>query len=285
MRGHTSRSSGPSPAVTRSANVGRLRPKRWGQLSQDCGVPVIRTDLLISSPLFLMGLSQTLTAAGIRVVAVRTSPQEDPSWLADAALIDAAAILGDLTAITETAKCMSVLVLNNEAANDGDLFLRAGAMGVVSKAESGECIVRAVQMITSGSRVCSTESELAPAVAAERTHPTSCQLSEREEQVLRQIAHGLTHGQIATRLGISPHTVDTYVKRIRSKLGVGNKAELTRAALLGQLIWRAVDDSTGSPREPGPAAAAVSDSEPDSGVFARTPGAPPAYAALHPAAS
>ena len=60
-------------------------------------------------------------------------------------------------------------------------------------------------------------------------------LSEREEQVLRQIAHGLTHGQIATRLGISPHTVDTYVKRIRAKLGVGNKAELTRVALLGHI--------------------------------------------------
>ena len=60
-------------------------------------------------------------------------------------------------------------------------------------------------------------------------------LSEREEQVLRQIARGLTHGQIATRLGISPHTVDTYVKRIRAKLEVGNKAELTRAALLGRL--------------------------------------------------
>jgi DNA-binding CsgD family transcriptional regulator len=61
-------------------------------------------------------------------------------------------------------------------------------------------------------------------------------LSEREGQVLRQISRGLTHGQIATRLGISPHTVDTYVKRIRAKLGAGNKAELTRAALLGQLV-------------------------------------------------
>jgi Bacterial regulatory proteins, luxR family len=43
------------------------------------------------------------------------------------------------------------------------------------------------------------------------------------------------HGQITTRLGISPHTVDTYVKRIRAKLGAGNKAELTRLALLGRL--------------------------------------------------
>lgn len=46
---------------------------------------------------------------------------------------------------------------------------------------------------------------------------------------------GLTHLQIATRLGISPHTVDTYVKRIRAQARVGNKAELTRAALLGRI--------------------------------------------------
>ncbi|MGW1965588.1 response regulator transcription factor [Streptomyces sp. NPDC001935] len=56
-------------------------------------------------------------------------------------------------------------------------------------------------------------------------------LSPREWEVLSHIAAGLTHDQIARRLAISPHTVDTYVKRIRSKLGLGNKAELTRAAL------------------------------------------------------
>jgi DNA-binding CsgD family transcriptional regulator len=58
-------------------------------------------------------------------------------------------------------------------------------------------------------------------------------LSPRERQVLRHIADGLTQSQIASRLAISHHTVDTYVRRIRSKLELGNKAELTRAALLG----------------------------------------------------
>jgi DNA-binding CsgD family transcriptional regulator len=56
-------------------------------------------------------------------------------------------------------------------------------------------------------------------------------LSGREATVLRFVARGLTHEQIGRRMGISRHTVDTYVKRVRAKLGVGNKAELTRAAL------------------------------------------------------
>jgi DNA-binding CsgD family transcriptional regulator len=56
-------------------------------------------------------------------------------------------------------------------------------------------------------------------------------LSPRERQVLTFVATGLTHDQIARRIGISPHTVNTYVKRVRSKVGAGNKADLTRIAL------------------------------------------------------
>ncbi|MBC6446018.1 helix-turn-helix transcriptional regulator [Actinokineospora xionganensis] len=56
-------------------------------------------------------------------------------------------------------------------------------------------------------------------------------LSSREIDVLKLVARGLTHGQIGRNIGISRHTVDTYIKRIRAKLSVGNKAELTRAAL------------------------------------------------------
>lgn len=232
---------------------------------------MIRTDLLVSAPLFLIGLLQTLTKAGIRVVSVRTSPDEEPSWLADAALIDADAVpcTGDLSFITAAARHMSVLVLNNEAASDDEVYLHAGAMGVVSKAESGESIVRAVQLITSGMRLCAAEAE--PVLSAPRPDPTFCKLSEREEQVLRQIAHGLTHGQIATRLGISPHTVDTYVKRIRSKLGVGNKAELTRAALLRLPARHAAADIAATPTT-----AEASDRPSDSGIAgdASSSGAP-----------
>ena len=57
-------------------------------------------------------------------------------------------------------------------------------------------------------------------------------LSRREREVLSLVCAGLTHAQIARRLGLSHHTIDTYAKRIRAKLGPGNKADLTRAALL-----------------------------------------------------
>ena len=195
---------------------------------------MIRTDVLVSSPIFLVGLVHFLSNAGIEVVAERTSANQEPSWLADTALIDADALPPDgLGHITEAAKCTAVLVLAREARPDVSPYLRAGATGVISKQVPGERIVDAVRAVASGTPICPRDSDIPPAV--ECPDMSNYHLSEREEQVLRQISRGLTHGQIATRLGISPHTVDTYVKRIRAKLGVGNKAELTRAALLGRL--------------------------------------------------
>jgi DNA-binding NarL/FixJ family response regulator len=129
-------------------------------------------------------------------------------------------------------KSAAVLVLSNSDCIEAEMYLRAGALGVVSKMESCEGIIGAIRAVTSGSRVWPTES--GGEHTALHADTSGYHLSKREEQVLRQISRGLTHGQIATRLDISPHTVDTYVKRIRAKLGVGNKAELTRAALLGR---------------------------------------------------
>lgn len=209
---------------------------------------MIRTDILVSSPIFLAGLVHTLTKAGIKVVAARTCPAQEPSWLADVLLIDVDALTApnDLTHIGDAAKGTAVLVLNNAASTEGSAYLRAGASGVISKRESCESVIKAVRAVTSGATGYGGD-EPAP---VERPAAPGYHLSEREEQVLRQIARGLTHGQIATRLGISPHTVDTYVKRIRAKLGVGNKAELTRAALLGRLV----DDNRPAGDGPGPTA-------------------------------
>jgi DNA-binding NarL/FixJ family response regulator len=57
-------------------------------------------------------------------------------------------------------------------------------------------------------------------------------VTTREREVLGMVARGLTHSQIARRLGISTATVNTYVKRLRVKLRAGNKADLTRKAIL-----------------------------------------------------
>lgn len=84
---------------------------------------------------------------------------------------------------------------------------------------------------------------------ATRDIPEEPVLSAREGQVLEYIALGYTHCQIALRLGISRNTVNTYVKRIREKLDAGNKADLTRAAMLRSFAnFSAREDSLTPPK-------------------------------------
>jgi DNA-binding CsgD family transcriptional regulator len=60
---------------------------------------------------------------------------------------------------------------------------------------------------------------------------TVLRLAPRETEALALIAQGFTQAQAAVRMGVSATTVDTYMRRIRHKLGAGNKADLTRRAL------------------------------------------------------
>jgi DNA-binding NarL/FixJ family response regulator len=185
---------------------------------------MIGVDILDSSPVFLIGLVRILSENGIRVLGARTSPGERMCRSADAYLIDPAALCPAevLDHIAERARSAAVLVLVTSPPPAPDEYLRAGASGVVSKRESPAAILTAVHAVTASRATGPVDSA-----------PAANQLSDRERQVLRQISDGLTHGQIATRLGISPHTVDTYVKRMRQKLGARNRAELIRAALTG----------------------------------------------------
>ena len=62
------------------------------------------------------------------------------------------------------------------------------------------------------------------------------ELTEREVQVLRLVAQGLTNAQIAHQLVVSPHTVHSHVKAIHSKLGVTSRSAATRFAVEHHLV-------------------------------------------------
>ncbi|MEV6654525.1 helix-turn-helix transcriptional regulator [Streptomyces sp. NPDC051219] len=69
---------------------------------------------------------------------------------------------------------------------------------------------------------------LAPTLHAETPAPA---LAPREQETLRHIAAGRTYLQTARHMGLSKHTVDAYLRRIKAKLNINNTAELTRLAI------------------------------------------------------
>jgi pSer/pThr/pTyr-binding forkhead associated (FHA) protein len=61
-------------------------------------------------------------------------------------------------------------------------------------------------------------------------------LSKREQEVLRLVALGHTHKEVAKELGVSVKTVETYRSRINDKMGFQSRAELVRFALRAGLM-------------------------------------------------
>jgi DNA-binding NarL/FixJ family response regulator len=71
----------------------------------------------------------------------------------------------------------------------------------------------------------------APPSPAGRSTALAPALTERETEILRLVATGLTYPQIAQRLTLSPRTVQNHVQNTLSKLQLHNKAQLVRYAL------------------------------------------------------
>ncbi|MEV5712951.1 alpha/beta fold hydrolase [Amycolatopsis mediterranei] len=72
--------------------------------------------------------------------------------------------------------------------------------------------------------------------AARRAGSPRHELSERELDVLRLVAHGLSDQEIARRLGISAHTAHRHVSNIRGKLGVSSRAAAAAHAATAGLL-------------------------------------------------
>jgi DNA-binding NarL/FixJ family response regulator len=196
---------------------------------------LIKVDIFDSTPVYTEGLVTVLTAGGLTVIATKSSATEGLSWRADVFLIDPFVVeeTGLATFVADASHIAPVLLLVTGIDEDAvTRYVQAGVRGVADRRASCETIITATRTVANGGHFWGEATTDAP---ADHGDADGVGLSPRERQVLRQIARGLTHTQIAKRLGISRHTVDTYVKRIRSKLDLGNKAELTRAAILGSV--------------------------------------------------
>ena len=111
--------------------------------------------------------------------------------------------------------------------------LRAGAAGYMTKESAPEELVKAIRKVCAGGKHVSPvlAEQLAWHLGTRSDRPLHDSLSDREYQVLRLIASGLTATQIASELSLSVKTIRTYRRRVLDKMRLNNNAELTRYAI------------------------------------------------------
>lgn len=81
----------------------------------------------------------------------------------------------------------------------------------------------------------------APLPAESRTAPAAAdlalpELSQREQEVLRQLAEGLSNKEIARALSVSENTVKTHLANLYAKLGVSRRTEALKVARLRGVV-------------------------------------------------
>lgn len=114
--------------------------------------------------------------------------------------------------------------------------LRAGAIGYVRKDADPEMLLQAVRAAAQG------KSWLDPAVAGAVLHDlaqvrrSDHDLTEREKDVLRQLAHGRTNREIADTLIIGEETVKTHIGNILTKLQLAHRTQAAVYALKQGLV-------------------------------------------------
>ncbi|MFY1690582.1 response regulator [Plantactinospora sp. WMMB782] len=136
-----------------------------------------------------------------------------------------------------TAGCRVVILTTFETDEYVFAALRAGASGFLTKEIEPAQLRQAVGIVAAG------EALLAPSVTrrvieqfahrpvtATDTGARLAVLTEREREVLRLVATGLSNEQIAGRLFISPLTAKTHISRAISKLGVRDRVQLVIVA-------------------------------------------------------
>lgn len=218
-----------------SAEVGASAPRAGA------GVRVMVVD---DHPIWRRAVERDLVDAGFDVAAcvadgeaaVRLAPAVRP----DVVLMDLQ--LPGMTGVEATAGLVradpSIRVLMfSSSGEDADVLAaaKAGARGYLVKSAAAEELIEAVRRTAAGEAVFSPG--LAALVLGEFRRlalgplDDPARLTERETEVLRLVAKGLTARQVADRLVLSHRTVQNHVQNTLRKLQLHNKVQLTRWAI------------------------------------------------------
>jgi DNA-binding NarL/FixJ family response regulator len=151
--------------------------------------------------------------------------------------------------IVEAAGCSRVLILTTFDLDEyAFAALRAGASGFLLKDVPPAELAAAIRAVASGDAVVAPRvtrrlldvyarhlPDVGPATLSE-LHPAIGRLTEREREVLAEVAAGLSNAEIAQKLFVSETTVKTHVGRVLSKLGLRDRVQAVVFAYQAGLV-------------------------------------------------
>jgi DNA-binding NarL/FixJ family response regulator len=142
-------------------------------------------------------------------------------------------------AIRERSPSIPVVVLTVNQSNDR-IFeaICAGASGYLLKSDTSDDIMRGMATALDGGAA--IDGQIARRVLEMFSRMVSPRadygLSDREREILELLVDGQTKQRIATRLSLSPHTIDGHVRNIYTKLHVNNRSGAVAKALKENLL-------------------------------------------------
>jgi DNA-binding NarL/FixJ family response regulator len=208
----------------------------------------LRVMVVDDHPMWRDGVARDLGEAGLEVVATASSGVEALTRAAatrphvvvlDLQIPDPAGVEVTATLVRED-PTVRVLILS-ASGEQGDVLdaVKAGATGYLVKSASREQLLDAVRRVAAGDTVFTPG--LAGLVLGEYRRLSdgpaadddgdAPRLTERETEVLRLVAKGLSYKQIADRLVLSHRTVQNHVQNTLRKLQMHNRVQLTRYAI------------------------------------------------------
>lgn len=201
---------------------------------------MIRVIVVDEHPLAREGVARLLEAApDLRVVgsfeddaaAVRFAALVEP----DVAILDMAAARTKGIDVARRLRAVSpktrLLMLSMHAPAE---YVRrafwAGAQGYVLKESAGAEVLSAVRAVHAGKRYVSAKVPPRALEDGAEEDPLE-RLSAREMEVLKLVVEGNTSNQMASLLGLSPKSIDTYRSRLMTKLGLDHLPALVKFAI------------------------------------------------------
>ncbi|QUR68364.1 response regulator [Mycobacterium spongiae] len=183
------------------------------------------------------GFDVVATAEGAAAARRRAAVVKPDVVLMDMQLSDGDGVQATTEVLT-VSPSSRVLVLSASDERDDVLeAVKAGATGYLVKSASKSELCQAVRATAAGRAVFTPNlaglvlGEYRRIATSTNSGPAPPSLTERETEVLRYVAKGLSAKQIAAKLSLSHRTVENHVQATFRKLHVANRVELTRYAI------------------------------------------------------